>query len=125
MITADSHKTKNVIEQDERWMKVIEEKTQTKGQQFTIKVHAMRTSEIETANQEKALAELQAQDPELRDKVKLLKLTWQQKVQRAGKLHGPLLVDVRTRKKAKTLVQEGLLHENELKNCKFSIMNAQ
>ncbi len=77
MITADSYETKNLIEQEEGWTKVIAEKIKVKGQQCTIMVHAVGTNRIETANQEKALAELQAQNPQLKDKIKFLKLTWQ------------------------------------------------
>jgi hypothetical protein len=36
--------------------------------------HAVRTNRIDTANLEKAAAELQAQKPQLKDKVKFLKL---------------------------------------------------
>jgi hypothetical protein len=88
--------------------------TKVKGQWFTVMVHAVRTNKIGTANQEKALAELQAQNPHLKDKVKFLKLTWQQKTLKAGRLHGPLLVDVGTPEEANTLVKEGLLHDHEL-----------
>jgi hypothetical protein len=38
-------------------------------------MHAVRTNNIETANQEKAVAKLQAQNLQLNDKVKILKLT--------------------------------------------------
>ncbi len=82
-------------------------------------VHAVRTNRIETANQEKTLAELQAQNPQLKDKVKFLKLTWKQKTLKAGKLHGPLLIDVGTPKEANALVLEDLLHDHELKNCEL------
>jgi hypothetical protein len=36
----------------------------------------VKTKKIETANQEKALADLQAQNLQLTDKVNFLKLTW-------------------------------------------------
>jgi hypothetical protein len=117
LITADSYETKNLIEQEEGWTKVVANKTKVKRRRFTVMVHAVRTNRIETANQEKALAELQAQNPQLKDKVIFLKLTWQQKTLKAGRLHGPLLVDVGTPEEANTLVQEGLLHDYELKNC--------
>ncbi len=82
-------------------------------------VHAVRTNRVETVNQEKALAELQAQNLQLKDKVKFLRLTWQQKTQKAGRLHGPLLVDIGTLEDTNTLVQEGLLHDHELQNCEL------
>jgi hypothetical protein len=39
-------------------------------------VHTVRTHKIETANQEKALAELQAQNSQLKDMVNFFKLAW-------------------------------------------------
>jgi hypothetical protein len=75
VITADSYKTKNLIEHEEGWTKVIASKIKLKGRRFRVMVHAVRTNRIETANQEKALAELQAQNPQLKDTVKFLKLT--------------------------------------------------
>jgi hypothetical protein len=55
---------------------VIAEKTKLEGQWFKVIIDAVRTNKIETANQEQALAELQALNPQLKDKVKFLKLTW-------------------------------------------------
>ncbi len=69
LITADSHEIKNLIEQEEGWTKVIAEKTKVVGHRFTVMVHVVTTNWIETANKEKAQAELQAQYPQLKDKV--------------------------------------------------------
>ncbi len=49
---------------------MIAGKTKLKEQRFKVMVHAVRTNRIETANQEIALAELQAQNLQLKDKVK-------------------------------------------------------
>jgi hypothetical protein len=119
VIIADSYETKNLIEHHEGWTKVIAGKTKVKGRRFRVMVHAVRTNRIETANQEKALAELQAQNPQLKDKVKFLKLTWKRKTLKAGKLHGPLLIDVGTPEEVTTLVLESLVHNHELKNCEL------
>ncbi len=54
---------------------MIAGKAKVKGRRFRVMVHAVRTNRNETANQEKALAELQAQNPQLKDKVKFQKLT--------------------------------------------------
>ncbi len=117
--TADINETKSLCEQEEGWTKVIAKKSKVKGRRFTVMIHAMKTNRIETINKEKALAELQAQNPQLMDKVKFLKLTWQQKTLKASRLHGPLLVDVGTQEEANTLVQDGFLHNYELKNCEL------
>ncbi len=87
MNTADSYETRYLIEQEEGWTKVIAGKTNVKGQELKVIVHAVRINRIETADQEKASAELQAQNPQLKDKVKFLRLTWKQKTLKASKLH--------------------------------------
>ncbi len=117
VITADSYETKNLIEHEEDWTIVIAGKPKVKGQMFRVMVHAVRINRIETANQEKALAEQQAQNLQLKDMVKFLKLTWKQKTLKVGKLHGLLLIDVGTPEEANTHVLESLLYNHELKNC--------
>ncbi len=67
LITADCHETKNLIKHEERRTKVIVGKTKVKGQRFRVMVHAVRTNRIEAAKQEKALAEVQAQNLQLKD----------------------------------------------------------
>ncbi len=64
-------------------------KTKVKRQWFRVMINAVRTNRIETANQERALAELQAQNSQLKDKVNFLKLTWKKQTLKNGKLHGP------------------------------------
>ncbi len=76
VITADSYATTNLMEYEKGWTKVTAGKTKVKGQRFRVMVHAVRTNRIKTANQEMALAELQAQNPQLKDKVKFMKLSW-------------------------------------------------
>jgi glutathione S-transferase len=119
LVTADSQETKNLIDQEEGWTKVIAGKTKVKGQRFTVMAHSVRTNRIETENQEKAIAELQAQNPQLKNKVKFIKVTWMKKTLKKGRLHGQLLIDVGTPEEADTLVHEGLLHNHELKNCEL------
>jgi ATP-dependent Clp protease adapter protein ClpS len=82
-------------------------------------IHAVRTNRIPTANQEKALAELQVQNPQLKDNVKFHKLTWKQKTLKASKLHVQLLIDVETPEEVITHVLEGLLHNHKLRNCQL------
>jgi hypothetical protein len=59
-IVADTHETRKLIEEEEGWTKVIAGKAKVRGRQFTVMAHSVRTNRIEVANQEIALAELQA-----------------------------------------------------------------
>ncbi len=58
--------------------------------------HRVRTNRIDMKNQQKALEELQAQNPQLKTRVKFLKVAWRKTTLKDGKLYGPLLIDVRT-----------------------------
>jgi hypothetical protein len=50
MITAEGHKTKNLIEHEEEWTRVIAGKAKVRGQWFRVMVDNVRTSKIKTAN---------------------------------------------------------------------------
>jgi hypothetical protein len=79
--------------------------------------HSVRTNRINTKNQQEALAELQAQKPQLKGKVKFLRVAWKKKTLKDGRLSGPLLINVRAPEEANTLVSDGLIHDHEPKFC--------
>ncbi len=118
-IIAESYETRKLMEEEEGWTKVIAGKTKVKGRRFTVMAHSVRADRIEVANQEKALTELQAQNPELKGKVKFLKVAWQKRTLKDGKLKGPLLVEVETPEEAYTFVTEGLVHDHNLTNSEL------
>jgi hypothetical protein len=118
-IVADTHMTRKLMEEKKGWTKVFVGKTKMKGGHFTVTAHSVRTNRIEVANQEKSLAELQAQNPLLKGRVKFLRVAWQKRTLKGGKLAGPLLMNVRTLEEANTLVTEGLVHNHDLKNCEL------
>ncbi len=81
--------------------------------------HGVRTNRIDIKNQQQALAELQASNPQLKSKVKFLKVAWRKTSPKDGKLYCPLLIDVETPEEVNTLVLDGLVHNPELKNCEI------
>ncbi len=95
-ITDNSHETKTLLEQEEGWTQVIGGQTKVRGRRFTVIAHRVRTNRIDMKNQQKALEELQAQNPQLKTRVKFLKVAWRKTTLKDGKLYGPLLIDVRT-----------------------------
>jgi hypothetical protein len=80
-------------------------------------VHSIRRNRVETANQEKAIAELQTQNPQLKNKLKFLKLAGKTKTMMSRKPYRPLLIDIGTLDKAYIIVEKGLLHDKEPKKC--------
>ncbi len=81
--------------------------------------HGVRTNRINIKNQQKALAELQAQNPLLKSNVKFLKVAWRKTTLKNGRLSGPLLIIVGTPEEANTLVREGLIQDHEPKTCEI------
>jgi hypothetical protein len=117
-ITADSHETKSLLELEEGSTQVIGGRTKERGRRFTVMAHRVRTNRIDIKNQQKALAELQAQYPHLKSKVKFLKVAWRKATLKNSKFSGPLLIDVGKPEEANTSVLEGLIHDHQPKNCK-------
>ncbi len=114
-VTTDSHQTKALLEQEEGLTQVIAGRTKVQGRRFTVMVHSVRTNRINTKNQDKALAKLQAQNPQLKGKAKFLRVAWMKRPMKDGKLYGLLLINVETLEEANTLVYEGLVHDHEPK----------
>jgi hypothetical protein len=81
--------------------------------------HSVRRSRIDIKDQQTAIAELQLQNPQLKGRVKFLRVAWKRKTLKDGKLSGPLLIDVGTQEEVNTLVSEGLYHDHEPKNCEL------
>jgi hypothetical protein len=107
------------LEQEKGWTQVIAWQTKVQGRRFTVIAHGVGTNRIDTKNQQQALAELQAQNLALKDKVKFLRVAWKKKTLKDGKLNGPLLIDVGTPEEANMWVSEGLFHNHEPKNCEI------
>ncbi len=88
-------------------------------QWFMVMVQSVRRKRVKTANQEKAIAELHAQNPQLKNKFKILKLTWNTKILKSVKPYRLLLIDVETRDEANLTIEEDLLHDLEQKICRI------
>jgi hypothetical protein len=81
--------------------------------------HRVRTNRTNNNNQQKALAELQAHNFQLKGRVRFLKVAWRKTTLKDGKLYGPHLIDMGTSEEANTTVSEGLVHDHEPGNFRF------
>jgi hypothetical protein len=79
LVTADSHSTKNNLEQETGWTTVIAKNAKVKGKTFTVMAHAVRTSRVNPAEQAKSSLDLEAQNPSWEGKVKILRVAWRMK----------------------------------------------
>ncbi len=80
-----------------------------------VMVNSVRAIRVKRAIQGKAIAELQAQHPQLKNRVNFLKWTWNTKTLNSGKPYGLLLINVGMPDEANLMVEEGLLHNHEQK----------
>jgi hypothetical protein len=101
-----SYKTKALVEQEEKWTKVAAEWTKVQGRQFTVIARSLRTNRVDTENKQRAPAELQAQNPQLKGKVKFLRVVWKKKTLKDSKLSRPFLIKVIASEDANMLISE-------------------
>ena len=72
---------------------------------------------INPANQNKAIAEIYSQNPQIKDRVKIVQLGWSKKALSQGKTRSALHIGVASPEQANLLLSQGLLFESELHDC--------
>jgi hypothetical protein len=88
-----------------------------------VMAHAVKVSRVDQNEQAKSITNCESQNPSLKSIVRILCVSWRLKTLKCGKTHGPLLLEVGTPGEANILVQEGLLHVGELKDCEHFIQD--
>ncbi len=83
--------------------------------------HAVKVSRVDQKEQTNSISNIESQNPSLKSRVKILHVSWHLKTLKSGKTHGPLFIEEGTPGEAIILVQEGLLHDGELKDCELFI----
>ncbi len=86
-----------------------------------VMAHAVKVSRVDQKEQAKSISNIESQNPSLMSRVRFLCVSWHVKPLKRGKTHGPLLLEVVTPMEANILVQEGLLHNEELNDCELFI----
>jgi hypothetical protein len=86
-----------------------------------IMAHAVKLSRVDQNEQTKSISNIATRNPSLKSRVEILCVSWHVKTLKCRKMHGPLLLEVGTSMEANILVQEGLLHDGELKDCELFI----
>src|SRR3981081_4050670 len=72
---------------------------------------------INPANQNKAIAEIYSQNPQIKDRVKIVQLGWSKKALNQGKTRSVFHLGVASPEQANLLLSQGLLFESELHDC--------
>ncbi len=86
-----------------------------------VMAHAVKVSRVDQNEQSKSISNIVSQNRSLKSRVKILHLSWCLRTLKRGNMHWPLPLEVGTPMEANILVQEGLLHDGELKDCELII----
>ncbi len=121
LVTADTPSTKALLKKDTAWTTAIAHSQHGQGHRFVVMAHAVKLSKVDHNEQAKSISNIASQNPSLKSRVNILCVSWHVKTLKRGKTHEPLLLEVGTPMEAKILVQEGLLHDRELKDCELFI----
>jgi hypothetical protein len=121
LVTADTPSTKALLEKYMAWTTAIAGSESIEGHKFMVMAHYVKLSRVDQNEQAKSIPNIESQNPSLKSKVKILRVSWCVKTLKRGKMHRPLLLEVVTPMEAYTLVQEGQLHDRELKDCELFI----
>jgi hypothetical protein len=79
LVTADTPSTKALLEQDTAWTTVIANKTRVQGHKFMVIAHAVKVSRVDQNEQAKSISNIESQNPTLKSRVKILRISWRQK----------------------------------------------
>jgi hypothetical protein len=121
LVTADTPSTKALLEKNTAWTTAIAGSECVQGHKFMVVAHAVKLSRVDQNEQVKSISNIASQNPSLKSRVDILRVSWCVKMLKRGKTHGPLLLEVGTPMEANILVQESLLHDGELKDCELFI----
>jgi hypothetical protein len=109
LITADTPSTKALLEKESEWTKVIAGQARVKGRRFMVMAHCVQVSRVDPKEQAKSISNLEAQNPLLQPKVKILRVAWRLSTLRQRNTHGPLLIEVGSPEEANIFIEEGLV----------------
>jgi hypothetical protein len=93
-VTADTPSTKALLENDTAWTTVIAGSKRVQGHIFVVMTHAVKVSRVDQNEQAKSMSNIASQNPTLKSRVKILRVSWRIKTLKRGKMHGSLLLEV-------------------------------
>ena len=119
LITFQGEEGKKKWEKDHKGLTAFGENARYRTREFTVLVHGIRVAAVNPANQDKAIAEIYAQNPKLKEAVKIVRLGWSKKTIKSQKRYAALHVGVAEPEQANRLIDSGLLYGSELHDCEL------
>ena len=115
VVTTNTEKTKEQLEQDSSWLAAVSKEAQVNRRRFPVMVHGMRVAALDCTEQKEAIQQLMGQNRYFKGRIKILHAQWPKKAVKLNKMVTCLIVDVASPVQANTLIDEGLLFQCELK----------
>ena len=112
-----SLRDKQTAEAEPNWTKVIAGSTQIQRRKYTVMVHGVRMSNIDTSNQQQAIQKILAQNTRLHNNLTISKVSWFQKAMQEKKIFSSLLIETTTPNSANELIKQGMIEDYEVKTC--------
>ena len=116
---------KKALEKDNSWTQRIAITASVKRRSFMVLIHEIRVAGVDTFNQSQAITKIYDQNTRLHSEIEITRLSWNKRTIKNGKRYGSLLLFTANMKVADAIINQGLLHEGELKNCERFISNAR
>lgn len=120
-IQMESIEQKEALQARQDWTHRIAPSAAVQQRTFSVRVHGVRVSHIDTLRQREAIAYLTASNARLHPGLIIKKPARSNKVARHNKTVSTLHVEVTTPEAANRLISEGLLEDHEVKDCERSI----
>src|SRR6266536_2085288 len=90
---------------------------EVRRKRYTVIVHGIRRTQLDTSDQKKAFTEIYAQNAGWKDRVEILGVSWARRTPREGTVTTPLLLSVAEPSQGDTLIDEGFLWNYQLHDC--------
>ena len=104
-------------EKDNNWALVIAPSAVTMRRTYAVWVHGVKMTNVDTANQGKAIEGLLLQNKTMHPDLRITRVAWCNSAVIAKKEHSSLIIEVPTPEMGNRLLVEGLVEEHDMKTC--------
>lgn len=120
-----SQDTKDTLQANTEWTKVVAASAKVQQQTYTVIVHGVRVKNVNTAHQNGTITSLKRANVHLHSGLDIKRVSWPTKAIRLGKVWSSLYVEVATAEMANRLITEGFIEDYENKECELFSKDCQ
>jgi hypothetical protein len=118
ILQAIGREAKETLVRDTKWLSVVIGKSATIiPERFSVFVHSVKVTNVETTDQEKALKKAQEDNETIHPGVKILRVAWPKKA--LGRTYSSMIVEVASPEEANRMIELGYVEGGEVKSCEL------